>query len=165
MTRRLPTAALLLGLAGLIPFIGCGLAAVSPGSPEQAARAMLALIAYGAVILAFLGGVHWGFVLEHPTDGAADPNNRRENARLILGVVPSLIGWVALLAPFLGGQEVALAILIAGFVATIATESRLRRGGLVPPGYMMLRWALSVVVLLTLITVFTLTLLDAKIIF
>ncbi len=42
------------------------------------------------MILAFLGGVHWGFALP-------EPSGRADRARLGLGVVPSLVGWVALL--------------------------------------------------------------------
>ncbi len=161
MNRRLPTAALLLGIAGLIPFVACGLAAVAASTDARTGHAMLALIGYGAVILAFLGGVHWGFVLEQPA-GAAP---RRDTARLVLGVIPSLIGWLALMTPFLAGESAGLAILIAGFVATIVTEWRLHLSGLMPPGYMWLRWGLTIVVLLTLITVFTLNLIYAKLIF
>lgn len=162
MQPRLPTAALLLGLAGLIPFIGCGIAAVALGDAEQTSRGLTALMAYGAVILAFLGGVHWGLVLDAVTPAVNAP---RAGPRLVLGIVPSLIGWLALLAPLVAPPEVGLALLIAGFIATILGETQLYRRGLVPRGYMWLRWGLSIVVLTVLVTVLALRLLGAKIVF
>lgn len=166
MSRRLPTAAIGLGLAGLLPFIALGIAALSTQDESGAQRYLLALVAYGAVTLAFLGGVHWGFVL-HP---AALPegmtaDERRDAARLGLGVLPSLIGFAALLTPLLGIAEVGLAVLIAGYLATVITELQLHRRDLMPRGYMTLRGVLSVVVLIVLVTVLALRLIGAKIIF
>jgi hypothetical protein len=166
MNHRLPPAALALGIAGLLPFIGLGIAALSSGDDSASLRYLLALVAYGAVILAFLGGVHWGFVL-HPAalPEGMPPDQRRDAARLGLGVLPSLIGWAALLTPLLGIPEIGLAILIVGYIATIATEAQMRRRGLMPTGYMAMRWALTVVVLVVLIVVLALRLIGAKITF
>ena len=51
MTRHLPPLAILHGLGGLIPFVACSLGALMLGS-DGALRSLLALIAYGAAILA-----------------------------------------------------------------------------------------------------------------
>jgi hypothetical protein len=166
MASRLPPAAIGLGLAGLIPFIGLGIAALSTADDVLASRYLLALVAYGAVVLAFLGGVHWGFVL-HPSalPEGMDPAERRDATRLGFGVLPSLIGFGALLMPLLGVPEVGLGVLIVGYLATIVTEARLSRRALVPGGYMTLRWGLSVVVMIVLVVVLVLRLIGAKIIF
>lgn len=57
-----PPLVLLLGLLGLIPFIVTAYLAAAWQAPADL-RALTALIAYAAVILSFLGGVHWGFAL------------------------------------------------------------------------------------------------------
>lgn len=76
-----------LGLAGLIPFV---LAAALQWLPQPGWRmlAAMALLGYGAVIVSFLGGIHWGLAMRSAT---APP------ARLIWGVLPSLLGWLAVL--------------------------------------------------------------------
>jgi hypothetical protein len=74
-----------LGFAGLLPFIA-GALAVSLGPPAWHDAALRALIAYAAVIVSFLGGIHWGL-------RAGAENDR---ARL-WGVVPSLLAWPMLL--------------------------------------------------------------------
>jgi len=166
MSRRLPTAAIGLGLAGLVPFIGLGILSLSTADEMAAQRYLLALVAYGAVTLAFLGGVHWGFVL-HPSalPEGMSADERRDATRLGFGVLPSLIGFAALLTPLLGIAEIGLAVLIVGFLATVVTEAQLRRRDMVPNGYMVLRWGLSIVAVVVLVVVLALRLIGAKIIF
>ena len=146
MKRRLPPIAIALGLLGLLPFLAGGFGALAFRDPVRAARALEALIAYGAVILSFLGAVHWGLALEEET-------GLGQGARYGLGVVPALIGWVALLAQADAMADVALALLATGFAATIAVEQRGAMRGLVMPAYVALRWVLTVVVLLVLLGV------------
>lgn len=148
MTRPMPTFAILLGIAGLLPFILCSVGALSLSS-DGASKSLLALVAYGATILGFLGGVHWGFAL----DGSSVPSERTQRARFGLGVVPSLIGWAALLVTFIGLPSIGMLVLTAGFIATTAVEAQAARRGLVPPSYMWLRWGLSIVVVVCLLSV------------
>ncbi len=148
MTRPLPPFAIMLGIAGLLPFVLCSLGALSLSS-DGATRSLLALVAYGATILAFLGGVHWGFAL----DEGGTASERAQRLRFGLGVVPSLIGWAAMLVTFVGLPTTGLLVLTAGFVATTVVEGQAARRGLMPQRYMWLRWGLSVVVILCLVSV------------
>jgi hypothetical protein len=153
---HLPRFAIPLGIAGLIPFLGAGFGAVVYDQ-VQALRMLSALMTYGAVILSFLGGVQWGVALD------LDEAPRVSRARLILGVVPALIGWGALLLAIAFPPEAGLAVLILGFVATLLTEVQAGRRGLLPSGYLWLRWPLSVVVVAVLVTVLVLRLLGAHV--
>jgi hypothetical protein len=126
MSPSLPPAAAPLGYAGLLPFLAlAGLSVL--GTPWAGP----ALAAYGASILAFLGAVHWGLALAGPS--SANPT------RLVLGVVPSLLAFVALLMPLRAG----LALLAVCIVATAAVETLATRRGLMPSDYLRLRWLLS----------------------
>ena len=148
MNRPLPPFAIVLGAAGLLPFLFCSLGALSLSS-DGSTRSLLALVAYGATILAFLGGVHWGFAL----DAGGAPSERVQRARFGLGVVPSLIGWAALLITFIGLPTAGLLVLTAGFIATTVVEAQAARRGLMPQRYMWLRWGLSIVVVVCLVSV------------
>ncbi len=159
MNRSLPTLATLLGIAGLIPFAVCGLGALANAPPNDL-RALLALIGYGAVILGFVGGVHWGLALD--ADSSAPSEVQR--ARFGLGVIPSLIGWVALLIAFLGFERVALALLVFGYLGTTILEARASRHGFMPKGYMGLRWVLSSLVMVLLVTVWMVLMLHGRIV-
>jgi hypothetical protein len=90
-----PTTAVLLGAGGALPFM---MLAVGPLLLPATLRepAHLALTTYAAVILSFLGGVHWGLTLA-TEDGGTTPQLYR--LRLVLSVVPSLLGWGALFLP------------------------------------------------------------------
>jgi hypothetical protein len=82
-------AALRLGYAGLLPFVGgAALVWLLPVSPAQVFVAQ-ALSAYAALIISFLGGIHWGHVMRGAT--GLPP--------LAWGVLPSLLAWPALLMP------------------------------------------------------------------
>ena len=140
MNRSLPLIAILLGSLGYLPFLLCGLLAMGD-NPIRGTQGMIGLIAYGAVILSFLGAVHWGLAL---TDGAATAPVQR--VRYGLGVLPALVGWVALWLTLFAPEWVSLLILLAGFVVTPAVEARGAHLGYVPIRYMGLRWVLSVLV-------------------
>ena len=124
----------ILGLAGLLPFAAAALGVVlAPEHWSGVARG--ALIAYGAVILSFLGAVHWGLALRAPPQEAwVTP------WRLGLGVLPSLVAWTSMLL----FETAALPLLAGGVLLTAALEQAAVRHGLVPADYMRLRWVLSV---------------------
>ena len=128
--RPLPPGLVTLGFAGVLPYIACVLA-IALLDGEARAFAVRALVAYGAVILSFLGAVHWGLLLRQP-DAAAQ-------ARLAIGVLPSLAGWVALLLP----DRYALALLVAAFGGFWLYEHRVVGTALLPSGYLDLRRYLS----------------------
>ena len=122
-----------LGLAGLLPFIGGGLAAWW-APPVWQVSAIYGFTYYSAVILSFLGGTHWGSALQVPRD-----NNVR---RLVLAMVPSLIAWPALLFNTVTG----LWVLLAGFLLMGGYNiSREGREGF-PKWYLSLRCVLTAVV-------------------
>ena len=133
MLAAVPTAARLLGLAGLIPFWAPVLILATAADPALRLDAQRALLAYGAVILAFLGAVHWGAALRMDR-GASDWR------RLGWSVLPSLIGWVALLLASAAG----LVLLILGLVAAFVVDLRAVRDGMLPGWYAALRRALTI---------------------
>ena len=112
-----PGWALSLGYAGLIPFAAGALALWGAlGLPPPVAA--LGLAAYAAMIVSFLGGIHWGLAFAHPPAPA-----------LLFGwgVVPSLVAWLALLLP----PPTGLSVLAAMLVLSYAVDRRVyRRHGL-----------------------------------
>lgn len=124
----------LLGLAGLLPFAASALGShTAPDSWQGFARG--ALIAYGAVILSFLGAVHWGFALRAPPE-----EQPFAPARLVFGVAPALLAWIALLLP----DVFSLTLLALAILGTAGVEQWAHGRGLVPGSYMVLRWVLSI---------------------
>ncbi len=135
-----------LGLAGLLPFLALSLLTVVAWSYQ--AQALAALIAYGACILSFLGAVHWGFLLGSDADSP-----RRPALRLTLGVLPSLIGFLALVITQAGAPMAGLTLIWLGVLLTWGTEHRFAACGWLPHGYLRLRTVLSATVVLLLMTV------------
>lgn len=135
----LPPGASALGYGGLVPFVAAVLGiALLDGEPR--AMAARALLAYGAVILSFLGAVHWGLLLARSLPDVP--------IRLFAGVVPSLAGWIALLLP----ERHGLALLVVAFGAFWLYEHRMLGTRLLPEPYLGLRrnLTLGVCSLLTL---------------
>jgi hypothetical protein len=152
MFRSLPPLAILLGVAGLLPFMALGLGAVG-ADPVRALAAAEGLVGYGAVIMAFLGGVHWGFTLgEHDTLSGGVPA-RMVRARLGLGVIPSLVGWAAILCGIVGHPAPSLIILVAGFIGLLVMEFRAEKRDLLPGDYLALRTVLTAITVAVLTAV------------
>jgi ABC-type dipeptide/oligopeptide/nickel transport system permease subunit len=102
-----------------------------------------ALVAYGASILSFLGGIHWGLAI----GSKSSPDDGRLKARLTLSVIPSLVGWAALLV----AETPALIILVIAIAAMLWVDIRATRMGHAPPWYPKLRTPLTCVVVATLL--------------
>jgi len=129
--QAIPSTALVLGLAGLIPFFGCALAATLFDG-ELAARSTLALAAYGAVILSFLGGVKWGVLVN-------DKTSLKRWKPIVLSVIPSIIAWLALLLPAIA----MLSVLAAGVVYQYFLDSESVHQTELPEWYGRLRLILT----------------------
>lgn len=111
-----------LGLAGLLPFLaGAALQWFTP--PGWRMLAASALLTYGAVIVSFLGGIHWGLAMR-----AGQP----APARLVWGVVPSLLGWLGILLDSPWGHAVLVLSLAACFAVDRASYRALGLGAWLP---------------------------------
>jgi hypothetical protein len=148
----MPWLAILLSALGLIPFIACGLAALGPDL-DTAARMLEALIGYAAVVLAFVGGIHWGLVLQSGQYQGSVPR-----IRLIVAILPLLVGWISLVLPLVVAPSVSLVLLIIAYIATVLAEHEAGRRNLLPPRYLLVRWGFTAVAVAMLVTVLTLRL-------
>ena len=135
---EVPRPALHLGFAGLVPFLASSLGVwIAPYRWNL--FAVDVQLAYGAVILSFMGAVHWGLAMAAGRDGLS-------YSRLGWSVLPALLGWIALLLnPVLG-----LLLLAAGFAAVYLGDLRSIAAGNTPAWYRALRKPLTVIVLLSL---------------
>ena len=140
--NHVPPSAAWLGGLGALPFIGlAGAAPFLDSTPRT--LVIHALVAYGAVILSFLGGVHWGLAIA-PRSNADHP---AFPTRLIVSIIPSLAAWIALLFP----ERTGLLILAAAVAAMLWVDIQATRAGHAPLWYQKLRVALTCVVVTALL--------------
>ena len=100
-----------LALAGLIPFVGCaGLVLFAPSSGDAW---LTPLGAYGAIILSFLGGAHWGRELAEPQPRALP---------LVLSNLPAIAAWLTFLPTVPHAFQ--FLVLIFGFIAMLYWDWR-----------------------------------------
>ena len=132
--RRIPRVALILGLAGLIPFVASALAGFSADSATSA-LGLHSLAVYAAVILSFLGGVRWGTLLTAPAGfDSFTP--------AVITVLPSILAWLALLLP----APLMMVLLLAGLALQYLVDSPFspfKDTVVLPPWYPSLRLILS----------------------
>ncbi|SFI84469.1 DUF3429 domain-containing protein [Jannaschia pohangensis] len=134
----IPRAALVLGLAGLLPFVW-GL--VTLWSPTAALQTVALVgprfigpyvgLFYGAVILSFMSGVLWGFATKAEGQVAV--------TGYALSVLPAL--WAFFMTG--GGSTAAAVALIAGFVGLLGLDWLFWQQGLAPRWWMKLRIILT----------------------
>ena len=92
-TNDPPAWAHLLGYAGLVPFVFLSAAF---WWPDRISHSFIshALSSYAAVIISFLGAIHWGLEMRDVQPAATNPSP------WIWGITPSLLAWlVTLLTP------------------------------------------------------------------
>lgn len=148
-----------LGLAGTVPFFGTSLSTVYLSwvlntewpsqsqfvnglliSHEQAQHWLGMLeplqLGYGAVIISFLGAIHWG--LEY-AERSSSP--KRTRFRYGLGVLAPAVAWPTLLMPI----EFALITQFAAFIALYWADTTAARRGWAPSWYGTYRFVLTAV--------------------
>lgn len=146
--RDIPRSALLLGLAGLLPFFWGVATLFIPATHALTMNVMgprfvgpFVILQYGTVILAFMSGVLWGFATK--AEGAVAASG------YLLSVLPAL--WAFFLVG--DGPVSSAAYLIAGFIALLGLDFMFWRQGLAPEWWMHLRVLLTVGVVACLATV------------
>lgn len=102
----LNTVAQRLGYLALLPFV-LGALLVWFVRADVRSAAAAALSAYAAVIVAFLGGIHWGFGMRQEAPAAS---------LFVWGVAPALVACVALLMQPSAGLVIHGAMLVACYL-------------------------------------------------
>nr|WP_092890581.1 DUF3429 domain-containing protein [Roseicitreum antarcticum] len=135
--RDIPRAPLMLGLAGLLPFVWGAATVLFPALAASGQELLgprfagpYVLVAYGTVILCFMSGVLWGFAAK------AEATGWRGYA---LSVVPAL--WAFFMVG--GGADAALSALILGFLVLLVFDMQFGQWGLAPVWWMRLRLILT----------------------
>ncbi len=143
---RIPAAPLLLGLAGLIPFLWGAATLISGELAGWGIQTLgprfigpFVLLNYGQIILAFMSGVLWGFATKSDGEQAA--------INYALSTLPAL--WVFFTVG--AGPTSSGIYLIAGFVALLGLDFTFVRQGLAPDWWMRLRILLTTIVVACLI--------------
>lgn len=142
MISRIPFAPLILGLAGLIPFVWGALTYVSPALANWGAAALgprfvgpYVQLFYGSVILSFMSGVLWGF--------ATRADGQKAAVGYALSVIPAL--WAFFMTG--GGPTTAALNLVFGFAGLLILDYAFYAWGLTPSWWMALRSLLTAIVI------------------
>lgn len=143
---QIPRAPLILGLAGLIPFVWGAITVLLPdlamwtvGTIGPRFAGPYVMLFYGAVILSFMSGILWGFASKTTGPQAA--------TGYALSVIPAL--WAFFMTG--GGPTSSGLNLIFGFTGLLVLDWQFSRWGLAPEWWMPLRLLLTAIVLACLV--------------
>ncbi|KAL2752448.1 hypothetical protein ACRALDRAFT_2044259 [Sodiomyces alcalophilus JCM 7366] len=155
-----PTAPYALGLAGTLPYLATSMGTVylswslntnwpsghaildSILMNHKDAQQWLALLepiqlGYGALLISFLGAIHWGMEIVTKTTSPS-----RTKFRYGIGVLAPIVAWPTLLMPV----EAALITQFVAFTALYGADTRATARGWAPPWYGRYRFILTAVV-------------------
>lgn len=153
VAHQVPRPILALGLTGGIPYIGASgltlwlarqaqmassgaITRIDPGlASTMLDQALTFQVTYGAVMLSFLGALHWGFEM-------AAYGGNKGYSRLALGTAPMIVAWASL-----GMQPMqALVVQWFAFTALWYADSRATTAGWTPKWYSQYRFYLSILI-------------------
>lgn len=136
-----------LGYLGLLPFVIPTLLLVYDG--PHTALWLHFLMTYAAVILSFVGALHWAFAMT-----LADLTLNQKRWGFAWSIIPALVAWVALLIASFDG----MLVMAAFFAGNFMQDAYLAKSVGMPSWYMRLRFHLSFVAASCLIIAAALTL-------
>ncbi|MBS1002678.1 DUF3429 domain-containing protein [Acetobacter thailandicus] len=129
-----------LTIAGLLPFVFSAGCIVFFNSGVPVTNLLMAFVSYGAICLAFWGAVQWGLSLETDRAILVAGAESRDVVRLLLGVIPATLAWLAICLAFMWSAVMAVALLAVAVPLQGLAERAGWRRGMLPRGYMGLRW-------------------------
>lgn len=132
---------LILTIAGGLPFVVLG-GMISLHSFNDTKHALDILLTYAAVIVSFLGGIHWGFAVNQYTQ-----NRPIANMLIAESIIPSLVAWAVLLYP---DHYVQLLVLTLLYTFTWGIDSLLYNNNLMPQWFFNIRCIITPVVVVSL---------------
>ncbi len=139
---RIRPVALGLGLAGSVPYWLAAFVLFTGLGPLPGFLVVWGIIAYGAVGLAFLGGIRWGLAMR--------PHGARGQAwELALSTAAPLAGFAAVMAP----PVIGVSVLIAGLLAHALWDQMCADTGRLPVWFARLRMVLTSLAVLPLLAV------------
>jgi len=129
---------------GILPFVGYSspiqqlfnthLPKLNPTQHHKNVSPVEMQLFYGATILTFLGGAHWGFASTSYNTKSTIVNS----ARFTYGVLPSLIAW-PLLSMAKTNQNLTIDGLSCGLLGAFVVDTNLLRASLIPRSFFRVR--------------------------
>lgn len=123
-----------LGYGGLLPFVGLVILVLA--DPAHAGLWSDALTGYGAVILSFVGALHWGIAMM-----ASGLDAAVRTRAFVWSVMPALFAWPATMF----ASTLSSLILVGGFLLHLLQDLRLAAPAQLPAWYLPLRRQLTLV--------------------
>ena len=121
--------AIALTVLGIVPFIALTLSAISGvGTRLLPVAPLVALHAYGAVIVSFVAGMHWGIHF----------CKRTEDSIYLISSFISLLIWLSLVKP---GSDLGLTIVLVSLLLLWAVEYRLSKQRVTTAWFWLMRCA------------------------
>ena len=139
-SARAPIAAVVVGWAGVIPFVAGAIGPLVISDFGLAAFIAFATSVYGALVLSFLGGVRWGMAM-----GPLYGSDRTPG--FVLSVIAPAAAWAALILSGFEGQ----AVLIAAFILQAWLDVKAVGEGRAPLWYAPLRIRLTAAAVVALV--------------
>lgn len=123
---------------GSLPFLlltACGLFGVNDLLAINISRI---LVAYGAIILSFVSGIHFAYGMLQ---------SKKYSMFLVVSNVIALLTWVSLLIDV----KLAVTVMIVGYICNLAIDWMAYQNGIIEQWFFNLRCAISAIVILCLI--------------
>ena len=141
------------GYAGAVPFLVlAGLAFYFPSSQEEVLNFVAqAQVGYAAIILSFLGGIHWPFSLQ--------PRGKRSQGKMYgkqmsNAMLPSIFGFMALILALSGMEDIALFCCVGLFWMVYVIDQIFLSKSDFPEGYFAFRLNITLIVTIALLATY-----------
>ncbi len=125
-----------LGYVGILPFLICVIGLLVVEVPLLRNVFILTQMAYGGMILSFLGGVHWAHALP-----------KKNERQMMMAMVPTIFGLLLFILPVvLQVYSLSLFGMAIGFLALFIMDKRYLNADQLPSGYILFRRKITMIV-------------------
>ncbi len=141
--KRIPFIYFVLGILSPLPLIIMALFILFYPASIPLPKLMVLFVSYAAVILSFMGGIHWMLAIQKPIVYLQEDDGETSIKRLLLSVVPCIIGEITILAILYNYILTSLIILMLSYYFLLFYEKNSYLPTELPNGYFSVRWIIT----------------------
>lgn len=117
-------------------------------------KLIISFVSYAVILLSFTGGINWILAMQKPILYLQSESEEINKKRMLLAISPCIIGEITIVLTIYKYDLIAIFLLISSYMLLFSYEKKIYLSSELPGGYYSIRWILTIMIEVCLISAF-----------